>query len=222
MSKTSILNVIRMAQPPLDIPKLEILARRDGSTSFIEGHPELTQSEKQELHSKNLVRLSPIAQFERDERDQLVKERRLKQDIASVGGAIPRVAVSDVMRHNFWDLYSLGYSTQAISDAYEGTVSKSTVQKYLSEDNKTIPKNIEKRGQVIELLCDIRELNVRRWRSTGERISFENNNKNTKTDEDTIELMRCLYHQKLPMAEIAKLAKVPRSTVNNYIDRYFK
>lgn len=63
---------------------------------------------------------------------------------------------------------------------------------------------------------------MRTWRSTGERISFENNNKNKKTDDDKIDLMEHLYYKRLPAKEIANRVGVPQTTVNNYIKRYFK
>lgn len=221
MRKAYKLNVIRIQTNP-DMDELRRLAIKDGSAQFIENHPELTPAEKLELHQRNLMRLSRGVKFIKDVIREEIRQRKLRQQIASSTGRIPRIKVTDVMVFYIIDLYREGYSTRAIADAFEGTVSKAAVHQHLKENCEDTTRDIEKKGQIIELLDDIRQLDVKKWRSSGIRKDFSNNDKNKVTDPKVVDRMFLLYKQGYKQKEIAAYLQVPLTTVNNYFHRHFR
>lgn len=117
------------------------------------------------------------------------------------------------------ELYLAGYSTRAVSDALENTISSSTVAKIVEG---TDIEGTERRGQVVELLEDIRDLDIKKYAGTKGRRSFKNNKNNKKKKSEVIEKMYILYQQGLTQTEIAKRCNVKVSTVSNYVSRHFK
>lgn len=185
----------------------------DGTYNYIKG---LVEDEQvfQELLERNSLRYwEPYISKFKEEVNTVIRERI----IARENHKSNRVTLKQ--ERLVRKIYRCGYSTRAVSDALGGMISHSKVSEIVSN----LPKeNIERRGQVVELLEDLRGLDLRKYLGSNSRKTFKNNSNNQKTKIEVIDYMFKLYRAGYKVPIIAQECSVPETTVSNYIERYFR
>lgn len=143
---------------PYEVAEVKAAYERSLHYSWVQAREEISKLSESRIDEKHEKKIKAL--LTEDKVNQLVK-------------------IDDTLLYYIEDLWTLGYSSAAISKALNFSVSSSRISQLMP------PVSKRKRGQVIELLTDfITEFDVERWRiancasyRTGPRITEEEKQK---------------------------------------------
>lgn len=182
---------------------------------FVEGLPLLKKEKAELLAAVNRRGLPYWVQAREDikilgeERKEKLKEVAL-QRLLGEGKVYVIVPIPDILKEYATELRSMGYSCEAISKGFKGSISTTWVIEYL--DNP----NLRPRGQVIELLDNFEEdFDLKQWLLLG---SY-NTHHNSKLTKKEIQNIKELYSQGFSIGRISEITKRSPSAVRRWVNK---
>ena len=144
-----------------------------------------------------------------EERKEKLKEVAI-QRLLGDGKVYVIVPIPDILKEYATELRSMGYSCEAISKGFKGSISTTWVIENL--DNPYL----RPRGQVIELLDDFeRDFDLKQWLLLG---SY-NTHHNSKLTKKEIQKIKDLYSQGFSIGRIAEITKRSPSAVRRWVKK---
>ncbi len=183
--------------------------------NFIDSLP-LLKKEKEELVAAVTRREQPYWVQAREDIRVLGEERKEKlkevaiQRLLGDGKVYVIVPIPDILKQYASELRSMGYSCEAISKGFKGSISTTWVIEYL--DNPYL----RPRGQVIELLDDFeRDFDLKQWLLLG---SY-NTHHNSKLTKKEIQNIKDLYAKGFSIGRISEITKRSPSAVRRWVKK---